>query len=144
MLTMTRWGGLVRAWEAVNGYRYFFKGTGGQTPLASKAERTFPPKNVPTSSPFFATLSLQCTEQASALFLSGIAKACIFDTAPIFFTVLHVALWRVETPRGTWRKRAADATKYTLGNATNATELVVWQPFPENDRDSAGAARRGG
>ena len=43
MLTMTRWGGLVRAWEAVNGYRYFFKGTGGQTPLASKAERTFPP-----------------------------------------------------------------------------------------------------
>ncbi|CAK9101525.1 unnamed protein product [Durusdinium trenchii] len=55
MLTMTRWGGLVRAWEAVNGYRYFFK----------------------------------------------------------------------------------DATKYTLGNATNATELVVWQPFPENDRDSA-------
>lgn len=138
MLTMTRWGGLVRAWEAVNGYRYFFKGTGGQTPLASKAERTFPPKNVPTSSPFFATLSLQCTEQASALFLSGIAKACIFDTAPIFFTVLHV-LWRVSHVAC-----AADATKYTLGNATNATELVVWQPFPENDRDSAGAARRGG
>ncbi|CAK9034545.1 unnamed protein product [Durusdinium trenchii] len=30
-----------------------------------------------------------------------------------------------------------DATKYTLGNATNATELVVWQPFPEDDPDSA-------
>ena len=54
-----------------------------------------------------------------------------------------MALWRVETPRGTWRKRAADATKYTLGNATNATELVVWQPFPEDDPDSAGAVFMG-